>query len=88
MEHVADAASLNASSTPADLVINCTGLMARNLGGVEDKTVIPARGQVVVVRNDPGVMATISNTDSKNNEMAYMMSRPGGELTKITREKL
>lgn len=52
--------------------------MARYLGGVEDKTVVPARGQVVVVRNDPGVMATISTTDTKNNGMAYMMSRPCG----------
>lgn len=61
--------------------------MARRLGGVEDKAVVPARGQVVVVRNDPGVMATISNADSKNNEMAYMMSRPGGELCGIAKEK-
>lgn len=52
--------------------------MARYLGVVEDKTVVPARGQVVVVRNYPGVMATISNADPKNNEMAYMMSRPSG----------
>ncbi|KAH8698607.1 D-amino-acid oxidase [Talaromyces proteolyticus] len=78
VKHIADAASLHASQKPADLVVNCTGLMARNLGGVEDKTVVPARGQVVVVRNDPGIMATISNTSSKNDEMAYMMSRPGG----------
>jgi glycine/D-amino acid oxidase-like deaminating enzyme len=81
VEHVVDAASpsLHATSRPADLVVNCTGLMARNLGGVEDKTVVPARGQVVIVRNDPGAMATVSNTTSNNGELAYMMSRPGGQ---------
>jgi D-amino-acid oxidase len=62
--------------------------MARYLGGVEDKTVVPARGQVVVVRNDHGVMATISNADPKNNEMAYMMSRPSGSLSEITSEQI
>ena len=76
---MADAASLYPASK-AQLVVNCTGLMARNLGGVEDKTVVPARGQVVVVRNNPGIMTTVSKSASvKFDEMAYMMCRPGGK---------
>ena len=31
-------------------VINCSGIGARSLGGVEDKNVYPARGQVVVIK--------------------------------------
>ncbi|CAK7221410.1 D-amino acid oxidase [Sporothrix bragantina] len=78
VEHVADAAPLHAVGT-AHLVVNCTGLMARDLGGVEDKTVIPARGQVVVVRNHPGIMTTVSNsTSAKTDEMVYIMCRPSG----------
>src|SRR6266513_4885294 len=33
-----------------DIVINCTGVHARKLGGVEDLEVYPARGQTVVVQ--------------------------------------
>lgn len=33
-----------------DAVVNCTGLGARSLGGVEDSTVFPTRGQLVIVR--------------------------------------
>ncbi|CAG8787945.1 813_t:CDS:2, partial [Dentiscutata erythropus] len=32
-----------------DIVVNCTGLNARTFGGVQDDTVIPTRGQTVIV---------------------------------------
>ncbi|CAG8478539.1 12916_t:CDS:2 [Acaulospora morrowiae] len=32
-----------------DIVVNCTGISARTLGGVEDDTVFPTRGQTVIV---------------------------------------
>lgn len=54
--------------------------MARILGGVEDTSVVPARGQVVVVRNDPEIMTTTSNATSERNTMAYMMCRPGDKF--------
>ncbi|EED23035.1 D-amino acid oxidase, putative [Talaromyces stipitatus ATCC 10500] len=41
-------------------------------------------GQVVVVRNDPGVMTTVSNTTSGQNAMVYMMCRPGGKSFEYT----
>lgn len=37
--------------------------MASKLEGVEDNSVIPARGQIVVVRNDADRMMDISGTD-------------------------
>ncbi|CAG8489159.1 4505_t:CDS:2, partial [Acaulospora colombiana] len=32
-----------------DVVVNCTGIGARTLGGIEDKAVFPTRGQTVIV---------------------------------------
>jgi D-amino-acid oxidase len=78
VSHISDAASLHHSGKEADLILNCTGLLASKLGGVEDKTVIPARGQIVVVRNDPGVMLTISGTDDGDDEVCYIMQRAAG----------
>ena len=52
--------------------------MASKLGGVEDKTVVPARGQIVVVRNDAGKMADISGTDDGPEEACYIMTRAAG----------
>ena len=60
-------------------MVNCTGLMASKLGGVEDKSVVPARGQIVVVRNDArGKMLNMSGTDDGNNEACYVMTRAAG----------
>ena len=78
LNHICDAASLHHSGEKADVIVNCTGLLASKLGGVMDKDVIPARGQVVVVRNDPGAMFTISGTDDGNDEVSYIMQRAAG----------
>jgi D-amino-acid oxidase len=43
-----------------------------------DKSVIPARGQIVVVRNDPGVMISISGTDDGDDQVCYIMQRAAG----------
>ncbi|KAF2188294.1 FAD dependent oxidoreductase [Zopfia rhizophila CBS 207.26] len=78
VSHVAEAASLHHSGRAADLVINCTGLGAGKLGGVMDPTVYPARGQIVLVRNEPGIMATVSGTDDGDDEATYVMQRAVG----------
>lgn len=52
--------------------------MASKLGGVEDKTVIPARGQIVLVRNEAGKMMDISGTDDGDDEACYVMTRAAG----------
>ena len=48
--HIDDAFAVHASGTGADAVVNCTGLGAATMGGVEDKNVLPARGQVALVK--------------------------------------
>ncbi|KAF4635672.1 hypothetical protein G7Y89_g2432 [Cudoniella acicularis] len=78
LSHISDASKLHASGQPADLIVNCTGLLASKLGGVEDKTVIPVRGQILLVRNDPGVMLTVSGTDDGEDEVCYIMQRAAG----------
>jgi D-amino-acid oxidase len=78
-KHISDAAHQGVHpSNAVDLVVNCTGLMAAKLGGVEDQTVVPARGQIVVVRNDAGKMMDISGTDDGDEEACYVMTRAAG----------
>lgn len=76
--HISEAVSLHSSGKPADIIINCTGLSARKLGGVMDTNVFPGRGQTVLIRNDPGVMVTISGTDDGDEELTYVMQRAAG----------
>jgi D-amino-acid oxidase len=91
-EHISDASAdptllslfRRASSSAASagkkihVVVNCTGLMASKLGGVEDKTVVPARGQIVLVRNEADRMVNISGTDDGDDEVCYVMTRAAG----------
>lgn len=78
IKHIADAANAHHTGQKADLIINCTGLSAKTLGGVNDSKMHPARGQIVVVRNDPGPMASVSGTDDGEDEALYIMTRAAG----------
>lgn len=78
VSHIASAAHLHHSGKAADLVVNCTGLSSLHLGGVADKALYPARGQIVLVRNDPGIMASVSGTDDGSDEATYIMHRAAG----------
>lgn len=78
ISHISEAADLHHSGNKADVIVNCTGLLASKLGGVMDEDVIPCRGQIVLVRNDPGVMLTISGTDDGGDEVCYIMHRAAG----------
>jgi len=79
-KHINEAAlpRVHSSGRPADLIINCTGLGALTLGGVEDKLVYPARGQIVVVRNEADAMYSVSGTDDGPDEAMYIMTRAAG----------
>ena len=61
-----------------DVIVNCTGLGARVLGGVNDVSLHPVRGQVVLVRNDSGGIHSLSGTDDDDTEMTYIMARAAG----------
>ena len=78
-KHVSDAVSAHHSGSKADLLINCTGLSAGKLGGVEDKDLIPARAQIVVVRNDVPLMVVTSGTEDSEEELCYIMQRAAGK---------
>ena len=78
VSHVKDAAALSHTGKRADVVVNCTGLSSLRLGGVKDTTLYPARGQIVLVRNDPQIMAGISGTDDGSDEATYIMHRAAG----------
>lgn len=73
--HISDAANVHHSGKRAELIVNCTGLSAGKLGGVEDKNMIPARGQTVLVRNDSELACGIHDDE----EVCYVMQRPAGK---------
>ncbi len=78
-KHISDATRSDVhSGGKVDVVVNATGLGSLNLGGVEDKTLAPARGQVVVVRNDSSGMVDVSGTDDGADEACYIMTRAAG----------
>lgn len=74
--HISDAAKIHHSGKRAELVVNCTGLSALKLGGVEDQNMIPARGQTVLVRNDASFICAI---DDGEEELTYVMKRAAGK---------
>jgi D-amino-acid oxidase len=68
----------------ADVVVNCTGLLASRLGGVMDSKMIPTRGQLVIVENESNGQYSISG-DSKMvkeiGESCYIIDRPAGRTS-------
>lgn len=74
--HISDAANAHHSGARAELIVNCTGLSAGRLGGVEDKNMIPARGQTVLVRNHSAFMCFI---DDDQENLSYVMQRAAGK---------
>lgn len=77
LNHISEASSLGPSGK-ADIIVNCTGLMACKLGGVMDTKVAPARGQIVVVRNVSPFMIATSSTEDSPDELVYVMTRAAG----------
>lgn len=68
VEHI-DEAFLSGSTR---VVFNCTGLGSRVLGGVEDESVFPLRGQIVVVRA-PHVAQNVCEVST---DLTYVIPRP------------
>ena len=78
LTHIVEAKSLSHTGKPASIIINTTGLGSCKLGGVQDKTMYPARGQVVLVRNEATPMFICSGTADGPGEEAYLMQRAAG----------
>ncbi|KAI9166361.1 D-amino-acid oxidase-like protein [Paramyrothecium foliicola] len=83
LTNIREAKNSSHTGDPADVVINCTGLGSLRLGGVEDYTMAPARGQIVLVRNEIHPMTTTSGTDDGPTELLYTMQRAAGGGTII-----
>lgn len=64
-----------AADTGAAVVVNCTGLGAREL--VPDPAVAPVRGQLVVVEN-PGVTTWLTSVNDTSTAGTYFLPQPGG----------
>ncbi|MEV7083276.1 FAD-dependent oxidoreductase [Streptomyces sp. NPDC093516] len=67
----------------APVVVNCTGLAAREL--VPDPSVRPVRGQLVVVEN-PGIDTWLVSSDAAG-QYAYLFPQPGGLVLGGTAEE-
>ncbi|KAF3807318.1 D-amino-acid oxidase [Colletotrichum gloeosporioides] len=78
VSHIDDLKTMHHSGKPADVLVNASGLLARDLGGVLDKSVVPIRGQTVLVRNEAGPLYNISGTDDGDAEISYLMMRASG----------
>ncbi|MER7965019.1 FAD-dependent oxidoreductase [Streptomyces ardesiacus] len=68
----------------APVVVNCTGLGARDL--VPDPSVRPVRGQLVVVEN-PGIHDWLVSADAGSGETTYFLPQPGRLLLGGTAEE-
>ena len=65
------------AAAQARVVVNCTGLGAREL--VPDAAVRPVRGQLVVVEN-PGMDEWFTEADPASSATTYLFPQPGGLL--------
>ncbi|MFF7394447.1 FAD-dependent oxidoreductase [Streptomyces scabiei] len=68
----------------APVVVNCTGIGAREL--VPDPSVRPVRGQLVVVEN-PGITTWLTSVDHSGSESTYFIPQPGGLILGGTAEE-
>ncbi|KAF7373132.1 D-amino-acid oxidase [Mycena sanguinolenta] len=64
---------------PPAAVVVCAGLGARTLGGVEDKTVTPVRGQTVIL-HAPWVRFGATRRKIEDEMISYVIPRPGGNI--------
>lgn len=78
LSHISEAGAMSHAGRPADVIINTTGLGSLKLGGVEDATMAPARGQTVLVRNESTPMLSTSGTEDSASDVLYIMQRAAG----------
>ena len=80
LKHISEATGMGPQGgDKVDIVVNASGLLACRLGGVMDTKVYPARGQIVLVRNEAeGVMPTTSGSEDGEDEIVYVMQRALG----------
>ena len=75
LRHIRDSAK---GDRQLDVIVNCTGLGAKVLGGVGDERMTPARGQVVIVTEESDAMYSVSGIDGPEEDRDYSMMRAAG----------
>ena len=79
VNHISHAKNLAQGDSTAAIIVNCTGLSVRNLGGVMDDKVVPVRGQTVLVRNEAVNMVDVLGIELGSDEVTYIMQRAAGK---------
>lgn len=83
IKKLSDAFTLHASGKKSDIVINCTGLLAREIEDIEieeREKIYPVRGVVYVAKNSTGLNKITVVEIDKEDEALYIMPRREGEL--------
>ncbi|KAJ2448507.1 hypothetical protein EV183_005402 [Coemansia sp. RSA 2336] len=75
--HILDAVKYAPDANALPIVVNCTGLGSRDLGGVNDNKLYPIRGQTLLV-NAPEVKRTITRIGSE--KFSYVIPRGDGTV--------
>lgn len=78
ISHIRELKQMHHTGSRVDVIVNASGLGAQALGGVKDDTMIPIRGQIVLVENESSSMYNISGTDDGPEEVSYVMTRAVG----------
>ncbi|KAF9259599.1 nucleotide-binding domain-containing protein [Marasmius fiardii PR-910] len=63
--------------SPVDAVVVCTGIGSLMLGGIEDKTMYPIRGQTVLIR---APWVKFGRTLRSHDTSTYIIPRPSGDV--------
>ncbi|TPX37025.1 hypothetical protein SmJEL517_g00821 [Synchytrium microbalum] len=63
-----------------DVVVNCSGIGAKTLGGVEDSDVYPTRGQIVIVKSPVLLTIMAVGAGRLQPETTYIISRNDGTV--------
>ncbi|CCH45986.1 D-amino acid dehydrogenase small subunit [Wickerhamomyces ciferrii] len=80
VSHINDSYNLHHTGLPAQLVINCTGLLSRLLPGVEDPQVFPIRGQILWVRNSASKQISVPIKGFVNESLYIFPRKEGGSI--------
>lgn len=81
IQHIEQARNLHHSGELATYVINCAGLGASQIGGVNDLSRnYPIRGQVLVVRNTISKAVVFSGFETPNEELYVFPRKEGGAI--------
>ncbi|KAJ5720191.1 D-amino-acid oxidase [Penicillium malachiteum] len=85
--YIAQDAVAHHSGEKADVVVNCTWLSSKFLLDVCDDKLYPDWGQIVIFRNDPGSIVSVSESETGDsdakNEVTYIMTRTAGGVKVI-----